>query len=196
MPMSGVVQMSVSQELYESVSVEDPEGRWELHEGKLREKPVMSYAHKEVMFEIGFQLGAQLDPDLFLVRSNAGRLRLAPDTVYIPDVFVIPRSAVGEMGANVPALDTYAEPARVVVEVWSPSTGEYDIDQKIPQYAVHGDREIWRVHPRERSIEVWVRAEGGSYSHQIQQGGTLSLRWLPGIRVDSDPIFKRIDRGR
>lgn len=187
--------MSVTQQLYESVSLNDPEGRWELHGGKLREKPVMSHAHNEVMFELGHQIRVQLDPDVYLVRSNAGRLRLASDTVYIPDVFVIPRSAVDEMGADMPALETFAVPALLVVEVWSPSTGEYDIDQKIPRYAMHGDREIWRVHPRERSIEVWVRAEDGSYSHQIQQGGRLSPRWLPGVRVHFDPNFERASRG-
>lgn len=187
--------MSVTQQILESTAHDNFEGRWELHDGKLREKPVMSHVHNEVMFELGHQIRVQLDPDVYLVRANMGRLRLASDTAYIPDVFVVPRSAVDEQGADSPSLEMFSVPALLVVEVWSPSTSQYDIDQKIPRYAMHGDQEIWRVDPRNHPIEVWVRAKDGSYDHRVQQGGTLTPAWLPGVRIDFDPIFKRAGRG-
>jgi hypothetical protein len=36
--------MAVSQQTYERVALEDPDGRWELHGGRLREKPGMTWA--------------------------------------------------------------------------------------------------------------------------------------------------------
>jgi Uma2 family endonuclease len=44
-------------------------------------------------------------------------------------------------------LELYVEPLPLVVEVWSPSTGQYDVDEKLPEYQRRGDLEIWRFHP-------------------------------------------------
>ena len=57
--------MPLSERTCAAVVLEDPEGRSELHQGTLLEKPLMSSAHSDVMIDLGVQLANQLD------RSNS-----------------------------------------------------------------------------------------------------------------------------
>ncbi|CAA9537890.1 MAG: hypothetical protein AVDCRST_MAG73-1598 [uncultured Thermomicrobiales bacterium] len=181
--------MPVSERTYELVALEDPEGNWELHRGRLREKPSMSYRHNRGMMYLGIQLGQQLDPREFEVRVNAGRVRRANDTAYIPDVLVIPVSMIGPDKDRPDVLERYDGPLPLVVEVWSPSTGGYDVDEKIPEYCLRGDLEIWRLHPFERTLTIWRRQPDGSYDRTVVLGGRVSLMALPGATVDLDALW-------
>ena len=184
--------MSITQELYRAVAVEDPDGRWELHRGKLREKPAMSFVHNEVMVELGYQLRAQLPPDAFVVRINAGRLSLGEDSYYIPDVLVMARPSGAPVSMQIAALETYGEPALLVAEVWSPSTGEYDVEGKLPRYQKRGDLEIWRIHPIDRRVDVWERLPGGVYQHKTFTEGVSAPRALPGVHIDLETLFAHV----
>src|SRR5690349_4135723 len=82
--------MPISAATYEQVALEDPEGCWELHCGKLRQKPGRSADHNELMSDLHGLLFQQLDRDVFRVRSNAGRVRRSAQNYYIADVSVIP----------------------------------------------------------------------------------------------------------
>ena len=83
----------------------------------------------------------------------------------------------------------FDEPLPLVVEIWSPSTGGYDVDEKLPEYLRRGDREIWRVHPVELTLTAWRRQTDGSYAESIQRAGLLELAALPGITIDIDALF-------
>jgi Uma2 family endonuclease len=76
-----------------------------------------------------------------------------------------------------------------VAEVWSPSTGRYDVDTKLPAYQRRGDREIWRLHPYERTLSVWQRQPDGSYREFIHHGGLVPVASLPGVAIDLDALF-------
>jgi Uma2 family endonuclease len=184
--------MSITQELYRAVAVEDHDGRWELHRGKLREKPSMSFAHNEVMVELGYQLRAQLPPEQFIVRINSGRLSLGEDSYYIPDVLVMRRPTGATAATHAPALETYSQPALLVAEVWSPSTGEYDVEGKLPRYRERGDLEIWRIHPVARSIDIWTRRANGEYELQSANWGVLTPSAFPGVRIDVGLLFAHV----
>jgi Uma2 family endonuclease len=184
--------MPVSEKTYEQLALEDPEGQWELVCGRLRQKPGMTYEHNELQFEIAYALRSQLDPGQFAVRSNAGRARNPAGNYYIPDVIVIPVAA-GRAQAGTRRLEVYREPLPLVVEVWSPSTGEYDVDSKLPDYQARGDLEIWRVHPYERTITRWRRQPGGGYEMDLLHGGTIECSSLPGVAVDFDQLFSLLD---
>jgi Uma2 family endonuclease len=54
-------------------------------------------------------------------------------------------------------LEIYDEPLPLVAEVWSPSTGGYDVLAKLPEYRRRGDTEIWLLHPYERTLTAWRR---------------------------------------
>lgn len=183
--------MPVTQATYERVVLEDPEGQWELHRGRLREKPPMTAAHNRQMFYLGVQLANQLDQDEYDVRVNAGRLRRSDVTSYIPDVLVIPSAMVRPLLDRADVLESYQGPVSLVVEVWSPSTGDYDVDDKLPEYQRRGDLEIWRLHPFERTLTVWRRQPDGGYVDSLYHGGLVDVLSLPGVRIDLDAIFRR-----
>ncbi len=181
--------MAVSQQTYERVALEDPDGRWELHGGRLREKPGMTWAHGQVELFLAYQLLQQLDPEKFRVSVDHGRVR-ADQTFYIPDVIVVPAEYSLPLRDRQDVLEVYDQPLPLVVEVWSQSTGEYDIDAKVPGYQQRGDLEIWRVHPYERTVMAWRRQPDGSYTKASFDGGTVEVASLPGVAIDLDQLFK------
>jgi Uma2 family endonuclease len=180
--------MPVSERTYRQVALEDPEGQWELDRGRLRRKPAMTLEHNQVASELFFALRQQLDRGAYDVRLNMGHVQLPGGSYYIPDVFVVPVELQHPLrGRRV--LETYDEPLPLVVEVWSPSTGDYDIDTKVREYQRRGDREIWRVHPYDRTITAWRRQTDGSYASSLHTGGMLRPAALPGVHIDLDALF-------
>lgn len=182
--------MPVSKKTYELVALEDPEGHWELHCGVLRQKPDMSVEHNYLMSQLWGLLFQQLDPQAFAVRSNSGRTRRASESYYIPDVIVIPMDLVRAQRSHDPnALEAYDAPLPLVVEVWSPSTGDYDVESKLPEYQRRGDLEIWRIHPYERTLTAWRRHPDGTYTETLFRAGVIRPVALPGVTVDLDTFF-------
>jgi len=104
----------------------------------------MSAEHNGAMAELGFQLQRQLDRSQYRVRINAGRLH-STESYYIPDVMVVPAALEQEQRRGPGSLEIYDAPLPLVVEIWSPSTGLYDVDTKLPEYQRRGDAEIWRL---------------------------------------------------
>ncbi len=182
--------MPVSERTYQQVVLEDPEGHWELHQGRLREKLSMTFAHNDLMFELGHLLRVQLDRDEYRVRVNAGRLRRQDATYYIPDVAVIPLDLAASFRDRADVLEVYDAPLPLVVEVWSPSTGDYDVDAKLPEYRRRGDTEIWCLHPYERTLTTWRQQPDGSYAEEVFQGGMVRPTSLPNVSIDLDLLLR------
>lgn len=182
--------MAVSEETYERVALEDPDGKWELHCGRLRNKPGMTARHNDIGQILGFRLQLQLPLDQYRVRTDNGRVRISPTRTYVPDVMVVPGSFVRRFKDEHPTrLEVYAEPLPLVVEVWSPSTEEEDLTEKLPGYQERGDAEIWLIHPRERRLTASVRQPDGSYVGRVYQGGVIRPAALPDVSIDLDEIF-------
>ena len=83
----------------------------------------------------------------------------------------------------------FSDPLPLVVEVWSPSTGDYDVDAKLPVYQQRGDLEIWRIHPYERTLTAWRRQPDGSYQETIHREGMVKPAALPGVAIDLGALF-------
>jgi len=181
--------MPVTERTYQAIALEDPDGKWELHRGRLREKPAMTWEHNDQAVELAVQLHKQLDRQAFRVRVDSARLRRQDETYYIPDVFVVPTSYGDNLHGRQDILEVHDRPVPLVVEVWSPSTGDYDTDAKLPEYQRRGDHEIWRLHPFERTLTVWRRQGDGTYTESIFTGGTIEPIALPGVIVDLDALF-------
>ncbi|MBI2761385.1 MAG: Uma2 family endonuclease [Chloroflexi bacterium] len=186
--------MTVSAEEYERIALDDPKGFWELHDGCLVQKPSMTYEHNRAMDRLAGRLRRQLDEDEFEIRTNAGRTRRVDTSYFIPDVFVIPAALGSRMAersrtAPTPPLEVYAEPVPLVVEIWSRSTGQYDVDTKIPEYKRRGDLEIWRIHPYERTLIAWRSQPDGSYTETHYTGGPIQPVALPGVTIIIDELF-------
>lgn len=132
--------MPASEDAYRQIALEDPDGHWELHCGVLRQKPGMSFAHSHVECRLFRVLVQQLDDREFEVRADFGRVRRSPENYYIPDVFVVPAELARRGFREQPrALEVYEDLLPLVVEIWSPSTGTYDVEAKLPEYQRRGD---------------------------------------------------------
>jgi Uma2 family endonuclease len=168
--------------------LEQTDGRSELYDGELREKPPMSVGHNEAVWSLLQQLIPQLSRDDFEVRTNAGHLAIYGGNSYIPDVMILPKQVIAGLGDR-RSFERYDDPMPFVVEVSSPSTGTYDIDRKISGYIARGDLEIWRIHPFDRVVTIWRRQEDGSYVESALHGGTIHLHALPDVTIDLDALW-------
>jgi Uma2 family endonuclease len=183
--------MTVTAETYERLALEDPDGKWELVCGRLRQKPPMTHAHNSAEFELAFLLRLQLPREHWEVRCDAGRVRTA-GSYFIPDVFVIPVGLTSPFRGKQDVLEAYTEPLPLVVEVWSPSTGEYDVTEKLAEYRRRGDAEIWLVHPFQRTLTTWRRSPDGTYAAETFTKGTVTPIALPGVQIDLEDLFNRL----
>ena len=88
-------------------------------------------------------------------------------------------------------LEAYAEPVPFVAEVWSRSTGEYDVGEKLDEYRARGDREIWLLHPYERRLTAHRLRSDGNYDVVVFASGSIHLAAVSGVRVDLAKLFSR-----
>jgi len=137
----------------------------------------------------GYMLTSQLDWSVFQVRVDAGRVRRPEATYYIPDVFVIPTSLVTPLLNQENVLEVYDQSLPLVVEVWSRSTVDYDVEEKLAVYRQRGDLEIWRIHLYERTLTAWSRLPVGRYEETVHREGTVRETALPGVEIDLAALF-------
>src|SRR5207237_1124690 len=155
----------------------------ELWCGRLVQKPPMTTEHNFIPRRLYRRLAAQLSERDWLIAEGTGKLRRSNGSYYEPDLCVIPMSYVARLHEQPGTFEVYDDPVPFVLEVWSPSTSEYDVDQKFPEYQSCGDAEIWRIHPVERSLTVWRRQPDGSYTEAHYAGGRVSIQSLPGVAI-------------
>ena len=86
-------------------------------------------------------------------------------------------------------LEVYETPLPLVVEVWSPSTGQYDVETKLLEYQRRSDAEIWLIHPYDRTLRAWQRQPDGSYREVLHTAGAVRPVALPGVVIDLDTLF-------
>ncbi len=183
--------MPISFETYARVALEDADAGWELVCGQLRQKPPMTIEHDNRARFLAAALFAQLDPRLFLVDQNSAKLRTTAGNYYVPDLCVIPVELAVQIERLRPhQLGVFDEPLPLVVEVWSPSTGGYDITAKLPAYRERGDAEIWFLHPAERWLRGWRRQPDGSYTETRYWGNAVvAPASLPGVQITLAALF-------
>jgi Uma2 family endonuclease len=180
--------MVVTAPTYEEIALADPSSRLELHDGRFREKPTMTDSHHVVINRLSYQFFRQLDFDLYDIRINATRLRRDESHYYIPDLAVIPVPASLPLAKRSGRLEVFRGPLPFVSESWSPSTGDYDVMEKLPRYMERGDAEIWLTHPFELKVDAWRRQSDGQYANEVFRSGLVQLIALPVI-IDLDLLF-------
>jgi Uma2 family endonuclease len=148
----------------------------------------MSADHNQAIFRLLSALFHQLDLEEFQVRADLGSVRRSSSSYYVPDIYVVPAELVrSQLGTR--RLEVFTPPLPLVIEVWSPSTGDYEVETKFPEYRARGDLEIWRVHPIEHTITTWVRQADGSYLETVHRDGAVRPAALPGVSIDLAALF-------
>jgi Uma2 family endonuclease len=92
-------------------------------------------------------------------------------------------------------LEVDAEAMPLVIEDWSKSAGDFDVDTKLSEYQAPGKREIWRRHPYQRKVTVWRRRSDGSYERSDQTHGIVGVAASPGAGIDLGALFADLDPG-
>ena len=179
----------IDEATYLRLALAQPDRKWELVDGHLREKPGMTFRHNQWEIALGFAIRSQLDLSVHDVRIDAGRLRKPGASYYVPDVFVFPLAFAEEFKDRDDVLEVYDRPLPLVVEIWSRSTGDYDVEEKLADYRARGDAEIWRLHPFARTLTAWRRQSDGSYEETMHRGGVVHPVALPGVAIDLDALF-------
>lgn len=182
--------MLTIQSTVEDVMLQQPERRWELHRGQLREKPDMTEPHNWVTLRLMRQIERQIDETRFECRPGIGRVSRGHETYYVPDVFIVPVRESPSIRHRGFGLEVFRDPLPFVAEIWSPSTGGYDVDEKLPEYQARGDLEIWRVHPYDYTITTWRRQADGTYVEAIHDHGALPLHVFADVEIDLDELFR------
>jgi Uma2 family endonuclease len=180
--------MPVSEETYRRLALEEP-NQWELRCGHLHEKPGMTAEHNYLGGELFFALRQELDVTQFHVRLFSGHVRRTAENYFIPDIFVVPIELVRPLRGHREVLEVYDSPLPLVIEIWSPSTGEYDIETKLPEYQRRGDSEIWLIHPFDRTLTAWRRETDGAYRELRFTRGVVRPVALPNVVIDLDTLF-------
>jgi Uma2 family endonuclease len=173
---------------YERRVFAEPDRLLELCDGEVREKPGMTWEHSEIAVLLGHLLLRQLDRRQYTVLGES-RVRRSPGTIYIPDLMVVPSTLGPEFRGRPGKLAILGDPLPLVIEIWSRSTGDYDVNAKIPEYQRRGDLEIWRIHPYDRTITVWRRQPDGSYDETIYFEGVVRSASLPSVVIDLAELF-------
>jgi Uma2 family endonuclease len=188
--------MPVSEQTYLQLIREDSDEIWELHCGHLRSKPPMTWEHVRTASVLGFRLQQQLELEAFVVIEQSGRAKRSESRYYVPDLVVVPDEMARQLFSSPGLLAVFPEPLPLVVEVWSPSTGTYDVNDKLPEYQRRGDLEIWLIHPYQRSLTSWVRQTDGSYAETVYREGVVRPAALPGVAIDLGELLTRVTGNR
>lgn len=180
----------ITEEEYVRLVFAEPDRQLELYDGEVREKPPVSWEHGDVALELAYLLRGQIDRRQFRIAVNDWRVRPEPGSIYIPDLVVVPTAYGEEFKERPGVLAIFRDPLPLVVEVWSRSTGDYDVNAKLPEYQRRGDQEIWLVHPYERSITAWRRLPDGSYQETTYREGNIEPVALPDVSIALAALFE------
>lgn len=181
--------MSVSEQTYLDLVMADPDGRWELICGELKRRSAMTSKHEDTTAYLGGYLIQQLDRREYRVRIAGSRIRRSAENWFVPDVMVVPTALVLPQADELRP-EFFTAPLPLVVEVWSPSTGDHDLTFKLEEYRRRGDLELWFIHPFNRTLTAWRRQPDGSYSETVFTGGMIQPIALPNVAIDLDQLFE------
>ncbi|MDR1022482.1 MAG: Uma2 family endonuclease [Prevotellaceae bacterium] len=81
----------------------------------------------------------------------------------------------------------------MVVEVLSPDTRKYDLNDKFNLYEASGVKEYWTVAPADKDVTVFLLQENGRYDKGViyRSGAKIPVQTLPGLEVDTEELFTR-----
>ncbi len=137
-------------EVFESL----PEGTLaQLINNQLIMSPAPSFAHQKVLMDISGRIYG------FLEKNPVGIVLVAPFDVYLnprnafqPDIIFIGNEKKDQIKEN----GLHGAPD-MAIEILSPHTGKYDLEDKMEIYAATGVKEYWIIEPHEKRAKgYWL----------------------------------------
>ena len=157
--------------------------RHELIKGELLTMPPAKYEHMRVCANLTIILGQYVKANrLGVVGSDGGyKVQSDPDTVLGPDV-----SFVAQHRISLSPEGYHSGPPDLVVEVLSPGDRKGQIERKLALWLETGERSVWLVNPRRRTVEVISSLDDRRTLHETDE---LVDETVPGFRVKVAEIF-------
>jgi Uma2 family endonuclease len=160
----------------------------------VKESPAPSTSHQDVVVELTRQIATALI-------GKPYRLYVAPFDVRLPKL----SEADDEIDTVLqPDLLVTCDPGKIdqrgmrgapdwLAEVLSPSTARHDRTIKIPVYERVGVREVWLIHPIDRTLSMY-QLKAGRYGRPtiLDLKGKTKLAAVPGVAVNWDLVVSRI----
>jgi len=160
----------------------------------VREPPSPSQPHQGFIVELSYQIRGALEggPSRVFVAPFDVRLPKSTeaddqvDTVVQPDVFVVSDPRKVELRGVRGAPDW-------LVEILSPNTARHDQVVKLPIYERAGVREVWFIHPIDRTLAIY-QLDGRNYGQPmlLELKGKTPLTAVPGVTIDWDLALANI----
>jgi len=161
----------------------------------VKEPPAPSPPHQELVGELHFQIRLALEGKSWRVYLAPFDVRLPKsdeaddliDTVVQPDLCIVcDRHRIDRRGMR-GAPDWLAE-------VLSPSTASHDQIIKLPVYERAGVREVWLIHPIDRTVAIYRLADGRYGRPTILEfRGQTPLAAVPGVSIDWDRLQLQLE---
>ncbi len=156
--------------------------------------PAPTLDHQDVAGEIFRQLANALRDKpcrVFIAPVDvrlpkADEVDAAIDTLVQPDVLLVCDPAKLDRAGVRGAPD-------LVVEVLSPSSAAHDHGRKRQVYERAGVRELWLVHPIDRTLTIY-RLENGQFHKPevLDLHGETPVGILPGVHIEWDELLERL----
>lgn len=172
----------------EAIPQEREGDRHEIINGELVVSASPEWDHQSISDNIVFALNlAVRTAKLGKIVAAPIDVRLAPDTVLVPDLIFISRERLAIGGPRI--VDGAPD---LVVEILSLGTRRRDLTVKRDLYARFGVQEYWIVDPANRSPTVLGLAGDRYEPIPPAADGTRQSRVLPGLALTLDAVIEEI----
>ncbi|WP_433369144.1 Uma2 family endonuclease [Actinoplanes sp. CA-142083] len=161
--------------------------RYELIDGRLVLSPVALPIHQTISMKTGIALEEHCPDDIVVNVEQA--ILLNPSNEFRPDVMVFHEEGAGRS----PVL---AADVLLVVEVISPSSKDFDREDKLKRYADLGIPAYWIIDPlAERvSFSQFLLGPEGSYQRRLQADGLVAVDHPWEVTLDLPAWTQKRDR--
>ena len=134
-----------------------PEGTLcQLINNQLIMSPAPTDIHQKVLLEVAYLLMTHLK------EKKIGTVRISPSDVYLskrnvfqPDIYFVANESVKKFEEN----GFHGSPD-LVIEILSPATAKYDLEDKKDIYEQYGVKEYWCIDPADKSVQGWTLQNG------------------------------------
>lgn len=164
--------------------------RYELLRGRIVMTPPAAYPHGAIETRISAPMSVFVRASgLGEVFGSSQGFRLPTDDIVEPDVAFVARA---RLEAAAPVVGEFLRVVPdVVVEILSPSTRDYDVNEKRGIYERAGVREYWLVDPDARRVTILSLDDRGAFRDRsdLVRGGFASSGVLEGFRLELRDVF-------
>jgi Uma2 family endonuclease len=158
---------------------------WEFEDGEVIVHSPAPLSHQRLVGFLSFLLRGYVEAHgLGEVFNGPAVLRLRPGAVKEPDLFFVHRDRLPGSRS-----DRVEGPADLVVEVVSPPTRRYDLEEKARIYEEGGVREYWVVDPELRVVTIHRLDHPGYRVGEISQGRIPSTA-VPGFWIEAEWLWR------